>query len=480
MNIEPYFYTKVTLFFMAKTRPVSLLLPLTILADSLCMNTAFFLSYFIRFNTLDGVLLEQRFILFLVFNASWVIVLLLFRPYREPRTTFNLSKLTYNFLLILLIHAAIIAFYWVYSKGYAFSRLRLAYIYIISAVLGISLRIIAVLLLRYLRQQGYNIRNYIVVGIGELSASIVEYYAAHPEIGYVFKGFFDNNPKKTQNIYDIKDIESFVIENKIDFIYCCTPYLSNNIMNEIISISQKHDSHVKLLMNFSSFSPKEISVEYHDHIPVFNLSQTPHFDRKAMFIKRSFDLIFATSVLVLGSPIFLLLALITKLSSPGPILYRSERVGMWGKKFQMLKFRSMYVNADEIANKLLGGKMHSTGDTDPRITSWGRFMRKTRLDELPQFLNVLLGDISVVGPRPLAQYDVDMLMESHPDSFNRILSIKPGITSVGQLKIGYATTKEENIKRMNYDLMYLKKYSFRTDISLIFLTARVMIQKKGK
>jgi putative colanic acid biosynthesis UDP-glucose lipid carrier transferase len=197
-------------------------------------------------------------------------------------------------------------------------------------------------------------------------------------------------------------------------------------------------------------------------------------------VKRSFDITFSGIALIIGSPLLIILALITKLTSKGPIFYKSERIGLWGEKFHMFKFRSMHVNADEIADKLLNGDKHSIGEHDPRITNWGRFMRKTRLDELPQFFNVIKGDMSIVGPRPLPQYDVDMLMDNSPDNFQKILSIKPGITSMGQIKFGYASNTEENVERMNFDLLYLNKYSLRTDLWLIFQTAKIMIQGKGK
>jgi putative colanic acid biosynthesis UDP-glucose lipid carrier transferase len=199
-----------------------------------------------------------------------------------------------------------------------------------------------------------------------------------------------------------------------------------------------------------------------------------------MLIKRIFDLTFSTTLMIIGSPVFLLTMLITKLSSSGPIFYKSERIGMWGEKFKMYKFRSMYTNADDIAMRLLGGDMHSIGNDDPRITTWGKIMRKTRLDELPQFINVLKGEMSVVGPRPLPQYDVDMLIDASPLNTKKLLSVKPGVTSLGQVQFGYASTQQENVQRMTYDLLYLKKYSLRTDVWLIYLTARVMLQGKGK
>jgi exopolysaccharide biosynthesis polyprenyl glycosylphosphotransferase len=462
---------------MNRHRRSSYFLPLSILSDTLCFNIAYFLSYAIRFQTTEGILNDKHFTLFLFFNATWFMLLVTVKPYREPRITFNIAKLVYNFLVILAIHAALIALFWVYTKGFTFSRLRLTLIYVLAATMGAALRFLGVLILRDLRKKGYNIRSFIVVGYGSLSSTIVNYYDKHPEMGYVFKGYFGEG---NLAIHDLEDVMDFVKLNKVDYVYCCLPYLDNEKVAELIDFSQHHQVNIKALMDFRSFTHNGLSVEYHGYLPIINVSAKPYMDNQSMLVKRIFDLTFSTVLMVVGFPIFLLTMLVTKLTSNGPIFYKSERIGMWGQKFQMYKFRSMYINADDIAIRLLGGDMHSIGADDPRITSWGKIMRKTRLDELPQFLNVLKGEMSVVGPRPLPQYDVDMLVNASPINANKLLSVKPGVTSLGQVQFGYASTQQENVQRMSYDLLYLKKYSLRTDIWLIYLTARVMLQGKGK
>jgi putative colanic acid biosynthesis UDP-glucose lipid carrier transferase len=462
---------------MNKHRRSSYFLPLSILADTLCINIAYFLSYAIRFQTFQGILDDKHFTLFLFFNATWFMLLVMVKPYREPRITFNIAKLVYNFLLILAIHAALIALFWVYTKGYTFSRLRLTLIYVLAGAMGMGVRFFAVFLLRKLRKEGYNIRTFIVAGYGPLSSTIVDYYDKNPEMGYVFKGYFG---KGNLAINDFEEVMDFVKANKVDYVYCCLPYLESERVAQLIDFSQHHQVNIKALMDFRSFTHNGLSVEYHGYLPIINVSAKPYMDNQSMLIKRIFDLTFSTTLMIVGSPIFLLIMLITKLSSKGSVFYKSERIGMWGEKFYMYKFRSMYTNADDIATRLLGGDMHSVGDSDPRTTRWGKIMRKTKLDELPQFINVLKGNMSVVGPRPLPQYDVDMLIDASPLNTKKLLSVKPGITSLGQVQFGYASTQQENVQRMTYDLLYLKKYSLRTDVWLIYLTARVMLQGKGK
>ena len=203
-------------------------------------------------------------------------------------------------------------------------------------------------------------------------------------------------------------------------------------------------------------------------------THTPFSSRRDRITKRVFDLVFSLLVMIAGFPVFLLVMLLVKISSPGPVFFVQERSGQWGRIFRIYKFRTMYVDADKF------GLQHSTGDSDPRITPIGRFLRKTRLDELPQFFNVLKGDMSVVGPRPLNQYDVDMLMGAARHDFQRILTVPPGITSIGQIKVGYATNIKENLLRLQHDTQYLKEYSLITDIHLIIMTIQVMLLGRGK
>ena len=252
------------------------------------------------------------------------------------------------------------------------------------------------------------------------------------------------------------------------------PYIDNKQLQEIINHSEQHRSQVKLLVDFTGFMKRGVSIEYHDHMPIINLSTKPFSDLRTAVVKRTFDIAFSSFALLLGSPFLIIFALITKFTSKGPIFYKSERTGLWGEKFYMFKFRSMYAEASKLKHIVL-----STGGDDPRVTPWGKFMRKTRLDELPQFLNVLIGDMSIVGPRPgIPRYN-DEVIKIAPE-FERLLTVKPGVTSLGQVSYGYAETPEEMVKRMKFDLLYLDKYSLRTDIWLIFQTAKVMIQGKGK
>jgi exopolysaccharide biosynthesis polyprenyl glycosylphosphotransferase len=188
--------------------------------------------------------------------------------------------------------------------------------------------------------------------------------------------------------------------------------------------------------------------------------------------KRVMDIFFSLLALVFLSPVYLFAALKVKSSSPGPVFYKQERIGLFGRPFFIYKFRSMYINAEE------NGPLLSS-DEDPRITPWGRFMRKWRIDELPQFINIIKGEMSLVGPRPERQYYISKIISTHPH-YKYLHRVKPGITSWGMVQYGYAENVEQMINRMKYDLLYIENCSLALDIKIMLYTIRVIFQGRGK
>jgi lipopolysaccharide/colanic/teichoic acid biosynthesis glycosyltransferase len=189
-------------------------------------------------------------------------------------------------------------------------------------------------------------------------------------------------------------------------------------------------------------------------------------------IKRVFDILLTIAGIIFLLPLIILTAILVLLSSKGPVFFSQERVGQHQKPFMIWKFRSMYITAEEHGPQL-------SSDEDSRVTAWGKIMRRWRLDELPQLLNVLKGDMSIVGPRPERKYFIDRIIVTHPEYLN-LLHVKPGLTSMGMVKFGYAENVEEMIERMKYDLAYVQHPSFALDITIMLQSVQVIFAGKGK
>jgi lipopolysaccharide/colanic/teichoic acid biosynthesis glycosyltransferase len=189
-------------------------------------------------------------------------------------------------------------------------------------------------------------------------------------------------------------------------------------------------------------------------------------------IKRFLDISLSVLAIIMLLPMYIISAILVKFSSPGPIFFLQERIGLNNKPFQIIKFRTMYVNSE--AN---GPQLSSSNDS--RITPIGRFMRKTRLDEFPQFINVILGHMSLVGPRPERQFYIDQIVQHEPQ-YVLLNRVRPGITSWGQVKYGYAENVEQMLDRMKYDLLYINNRSIALDLKILFYTVAIVVKAKGK
>jgi lipopolysaccharide/colanic/teichoic acid biosynthesis glycosyltransferase len=188
--------------------------------------------------------------------------------------------------------------------------------------------------------------------------------------------------------------------------------------------------------------------------------------------KQMLDPVLALGALFALAPLFLVVAILIKVTSPGPVFYVQERIGKGGKPFRIFKFRSMYLNAEPECPLL-------SSACDPRVTKWGRLMRRMRLDELPQFFNVLIGDMSLIGPRPERQYYIDQIVRVAPH-YKHLLRMKPGITSLGQVKFGYAENVPEMVERLQYDIQYLQKVSPAVDLRILLHTVITILQGRGQ
>jgi len=302
------------------------------------------------------------------------------------------------------------------------------------------------------------------MGYGPLAIQLQRFFTRHPEYGYRIVGFFDDQRQAGKVRGGIQDFYEFVVNKAIDEVYCCAPYMSHQQVRDVINWCEDKFIKVKVLNEYRALSLKNVELERYDNIPILSVTALPLDDKRNQLLKRLFDLMFALLFMItVGWWLFLLLALIIKLDSRGPVFFRQQRAGRNNTTFTCWKFRTMRVN-DE-ADSLQATR------NDPRITRIGAFLRKTSLDELPQFLNVLQGTMSVVGPRP-HPLQLNQTFARRIGKFMARHSVKPGITGLAQVKGYRGETRELHDMRGRFrlDVFYIENWSFPLDVKIILQT----------
>lgn len=296
--------------------------------------------------------------------------------------------------------------------------------------------------------------------------------------GNKFMGFVRVNDKSKfllekhlKCLGSVENLPQIIDEHKIEEVIIAIESSEHNQINSIIHKIDNKNLVVKVIPTLYDILTGSVRMTSLYSAPLIQISRDllPEWQSN---VKRLIDIIFSIFAILLLLPLYIFLIIGVKLSSPGPIFYNHERIGRYGKPFRIYKFRSMFVNSEKNGPAL-------SSKNDNRITPFGKLMRKIRLDELPQFFNVIIGDMSIVGPRPERQFFIDQIMDEAPH-YAHLQKVRPGITSWGQVKFGYAENVDEMIERLKYDLIYIENMSLYVDFKIMIYTVKIVFQGRGK
>ena len=348
-----------------------------------------------------------------------------------------------------------------------FSRILIGLFYVINIVITLLFRIVLRTTLRYFRRKGYNLKHILLVGYSRAAEEYINRINANPQWGYVVRGILDNHvPAGTQYkgvkvIGTIENLEVVLPLSHLDEIAVTLALSDYDILEQIVSLCEKSGVHTKFIPDYNSLIPNKPYTEDLNGLPVINIRYVPLTNTINKMAKRLVDILGSAIGLILLSPLLIVLAVLVKITSKGPIIFKQERVGLHNKKFYMYKFRSMKVQTEAEERK------GWTVKNDPRVTKIGAFMRKTSLDELPQLWNILVGDMSIVGPRPERPQFVEKFKEEIPRYMIKH-QVRPGLTGWAQVN-GYRGDTSIR-RRIECDLYYIENWSMVLDIKIMFMT----------
>lgn len=454
-----------------------------LLLDFILLNGALFTAFEI-FDSYRLMQVDTRVNLIYIVNLIWLSLTAILKMYnyRSSGRYSHIKNTTINALLVFVL------FFGIYQVIVKQDEITLGFSWYFMLQFIFTIGASRLLLKRIIRRFVRNTRNrkkIAIIGFNETGRKLAEYFSGQ-KTAFEFSGFFDDDIIKTQALStggtqvmapsssknnlssyikgSVKDIVSYAIKNDVREIYSTLLPDDNKEVKELVSMADQHCLRIKFVPDFAHILNSPYHINYMNHFPVISLRDEPLEDIRNQLFKRLFDIVFSSLVIVLVlSWLFPLLAILIKLTSRGPVIFKQLRSGQDNKPFWCYKFRTMQVNKDS------DSKQATVNDS--RVTRLGKFMRKTSLDELPQFVNVLLGDMSVVGPRPH--------MLKHTEQYSAIISkfmvrhfVKPGITGWAQVK-GYrgGTENTELMEgRVEHDIWYMEHWSIWLDIKIIFQT----------
>ncbi len=465
-----------------KSTKVEVIIPLlTILSDAISIFGAFLLSYWLRFQSpfikyLGGEAEPPPIIGYLGFALITIpFAIFIFQQrklYRIKRNVFIFDEffVVVKYVSIYIVFCMSLIFFY---RDFPYSRMVFGLIWV-SAIIFMTIgRYILIKYEKNLYNKNIGVVNVAIFGMNEMASKIYDQFVKDKYVGYNVTGYFtydntENRMEGKNHLGDYKEIPNVIREKNIEKILIILPSDKHILLEELIKLCEGINVEFMLAPDFIEMITSHIRIEEVNGIPFMKLKSLP-MNIWSRFVKRTFDIVASFFFLIVTSPVMIVLALLVKFTSKGPLFYKQERVSIDGKTFEMLKFRSMKIDAEK------GGPQMTTIDDD-RYTPIGKFLRKYSLDELPQFLNVLKGDMSIVGPRPEREHFINTMK----DTINKYLErhrVKSGITGWAQVN-GLRGTDTPMQTRIEYDIYYIENWSLVFDIKIIIKTIKEMFFSK--
>lgn len=456
-------------------RHVQMLLSILYINDLIIVIFCWLLAYYLRFYSgFFGVEQVVPFVSYLYMIPFivliWPVVFNISKLYLPKRYTslweefFIIFKANITALFILIF----VSFF--FYKEYSHSRM-VVFLFFVSGLFFLMLsRVIIRKLVRFFRKKGYNLKNVLIVGAGDLGRRVADRMADNPWSGFNVIGWIDDHKEIGEEIDgkrvlgNVTHIHKCIAEGNIDQVFIALPVRAYNRLLYLLKKLEQETVDVRVIPNIYQAVTLNASIEDFDGLPIINLTESPIYGWNQA-IKRFFDIIMSLLVIVITAPITLSILLLVKLTSSGPVFFKQKRYGIGGRKFNVYKIRSMHIHDKRTADTAQATR------NDPRITPIGRFIRRTSIDELPQFFNVLRGDMSIVGPRPHPlQLDEKhkLLLETYMWRYK----VKPGITGWAQVNGWRGETEilEKMKQRVEHDIYYIENWSLWFDMKIMWLT----------
>jgi len=444
------------------------------LADMAIVSGAWVLAYYLRFEwgpiaVTKGVPPMTNYLPMLLFVwVIWGSSLRGFGLYTVTRGTQAIHEavlVAQASTLGVLVFMAVAFLFW--EKDYSFSRGVFFYFWVLAVAMLVAERLLLRQVLAMFRARGFNLRHVLIIGSGELAQTVAKKIAEHPGLGFTVRGFLSARSEEVgatiegaRVVGTYADVQAILEQNGIDQVMIALPLESITYLEEILKRIGPSMVDIKVIPDIYRFISLRGGIEDFDGLPVVSLLDTPLGGWNDV-VKRAVDVMLATVLLVALSPVFALIAVAIKLSSRGPVFYRQERMSLDGRMFLVWKFRTMKVGAESET-----GAVWASPD-DPRRTGFGGWLRKTSLDELPQLLNVLRGEMSLVGPRPERPVFIQQFRQNIPKYMLRH-KVRAGMTGWAQVNGLRGNTSVE--QRIRYDLYYIENWSLALDFKILWLT----------